>query len=158
AQHREREDHLAVLRLLVVAPQQIGDRPDKRGVILRRNARHPVAHPLPPGLAPQHRRTPLGHFRPHGPLARTSAQRRARSPSVARILRRILTSWPYLSVGARAKGVRVQDAPAPGGARWRTANRDLPSATTACTNSSERRPAAADTARSRRRRNDSSHT
>jgi hypothetical protein len=34
AQHGEGEDHLAVLGLLVVAAQQVGDRPDERGVVL----------------------------------------------------------------------------------------------------------------------------
>ena len=34
AQHRERQDHPAVLGLLVVAPQQVGDRPDEGRVVL----------------------------------------------------------------------------------------------------------------------------
>ena len=33
AQHGQRQDDLAVLGLLVVAPQQVGDRPDERGVV-----------------------------------------------------------------------------------------------------------------------------
>ena len=32
-QHGERQDHLAVLGLLVVAPQQVRDRPDERRVV-----------------------------------------------------------------------------------------------------------------------------
>jgi hypothetical protein len=46
AQHGEGEDHLAVLGLLVVAAQQVGDRPDERGVVLdgvRITRRHGVA-------------------------------------------------------------------------------------------------------------------
>ncbi len=34
AQHGEGQDHLAVLGLLVVAPQQVGDRPDEYFVVL----------------------------------------------------------------------------------------------------------------------------
>ena len=40
AQHGEREDHLAVLRLLVVASQEVGDGPDEGGVVVDGGPRH----------------------------------------------------------------------------------------------------------------------
>src|SRR5215203_851643 len=43
AQHSQGQDHLPVLRLFVVAPQQVGDGPNKRGVVASGCASRPCA-------------------------------------------------------------------------------------------------------------------